>query len=109
MQSQKLDFQSLILSQDAIEGYWKENTYTKNLINDNMQMIYDKVKHHIDSFCLGRDISIKLLYTFIVVYYVLHKQKDLIEEVSWILSKGKNFMKLNYMNYEDIIKNVINK
>lgn len=97
------DFSELMVTQDIIEGSWNENEQTKKIINmDDMKGIYEKIKERI----ANGDNKTKICITILILYYILEKKKESINEVKLIIHKAKKFLKRNNVEYDTFITNI---
>ena len=49
-----------------------------------------------------------IFYTFIMVYYIINKEKDKIVEYSKIIGKGKNYLNEKNASYDNLVKEIFN-
>ena len=101
----KDDNTNLIMSQDIIEGSWNENNETKKLINIITMNKFNKIKNKINAMKKG-EISIKIIYTILVIYYLRTKFSCKLQEYRLVINKAKKFLKNNEIKYEDIISGI---
>jgi hypothetical protein len=94
----------LILSQDPIDGNWTKDDYfeeVKKIIKDEYEKSYDYI---IDK----RRMDQNIFYTFIMVYYIINKEKDKIVEYSKIVGKGKKYLNEKNASYDNLVKEIFN-
>jgi len=99
----KLDnFNELIIKQDIIEGFWDENEYT-NEVKEKVQEEFNKIQNFVNS---QNDIlqKKKVIYTFIVLYYILNHMKEKIDELKLIINKAKKFLNSVKYSYDDLLQ-----
>ena len=92
----------LLMRQDIIEGAWNENEETKKLINivsqDKFKLIDNKVKG------LNKGAQeTKILYTILVIYYLMAKHRDKLNDYRLIINKAKKYLMSQGVNYEEFI------
>ena len=95
----------LIIIQDIIEGSWNENEETKKLINiitkDKFNLINNKVKG------LNKgEQETKIIYTIVVIYFLMTKHSDKLNEYRLIINKAKKFLMSQGIKYEDFIRGI---
>ena len=96
---------NLILSQDIIEGFWKENNETKKLINIITLEKFDKIKNKIIALNKGENES-KIIYTILVIYYLKTKCTTNLNEYKLVINKANKFLQKNGINYDDIVSDI---
>ena len=96
---------NLIMSQDIIEGFWNENDETKAIINIITSEKFDKIKNKVNALNKG-EISIKIIYTILVIYYLKKECTDNLDEYKLVLNKAIKFLEKNGINYDDFVSNI---
>ena len=100
VQKDDININNIIGTQDIMLGFWKENKFTKVIAEKNKN-IFNKIS----SFVNGND-SLKdkktIIYTILVIYYLLNIRKDKLEEMKMIISKGKKYLNNQGCNYDSI-------
>ena len=94
----------LILNQDPIDGYWTKDDYfeeIKKIMKDEYEKSYDYI-------IKTKRMDQNIFYTFIMVYYIINKEKDKIVEYSKIIGKGKNYLNEKNASYDNLIKEIFN-
>jgi len=98
------DLNKLIISQDIIEGFWDENENSlliKNKIND----IFCKIENFVNADNGIKDKK-KVIFTILVLYYLLNDMKEKIDELRLIINKGKKYLKSINYNYDAIVQKI---
>ena len=101
----KDDMTRLIMSQDIIEGSWNENDETKKLISIVSQDKFDKIKNKIKGLNKGNQ-EIKLIYTILVIYYLVVKHTDKLNDYRLVINKAKKFLINQGIKYEEFIADI---
>ena len=103
-----LDIDNIVLSQDLMEGFWNKNDETDQIIN-LIKDIYNKAENAIKNLCVNyeKELIQKLLYTFLIIYFIENKTKERIPDFKLLIKKGKDFMKNNKVEYDIIFKNLM--
>ena len=96
---------NLIMSQDIIEGFWNENDETKTIIDIITSEKFDKIKNKVNALNKG-EISIKIIYTILVIYYLKKECTDNLDEYKLVLNKAIKFLEKNGINYDDFVSNI---
>ena len=96
---------NLIMSQDIIEGFWNENDETKAIIDIITSEKFDKIKNKVNALNKG-EISIKIIYTILVIYYLKKECTDNLDEYKLVLNKAIKFLEKNGINYDDFVSNI---
>ena len=97
----KKDIMKMIYTQDFIEGFWKENEYTK-IIKDKYRKEYDLLKE-----LKNKTINDKIAITILIIYYINKEFPELLNDLLMILKKAKKFVKKESKDsYENIIKEI---
>ena len=101
--SNGIDVNKLIMSQDIIEGFWNENEETKKLnnviIKDKLNIINERIK----KMNKGK-IEAKMKYTILVIYYLNTEHSDKLKEYKLIINKARKFLTNQGIKYESIIE-----
>ena len=84
-----------------MEGYWEKNEKTETIIN-KINDIYEKIKNYLNEKKIEDNLE-KILFTFIMIYYIENKEKDLIKDYLLILEKGKKYLKKQNLAYNIIL------
>ena len=103
------DLNDIVLTQDLMEGFWDSNENTKK-IADEIKDIYDKADTIIKKLVSNDndELKRKILFTFIIIYFIENNATETIAEFKLIIEKGKNFLKNNNIEYDNIYTNLIN-
>jgi rubrerythrin len=101
IEEKKFDIKNIILTQDIMEGYWEKNEETETIIN-KISDIYEKIKNYLNEKKIEDNLE-KILFTFIMIYYIENKEKDLINDYLLILEKGKKYLKKQNLAYNIIL------
>ena len=92
----------LIMSQDIIEWSWNVNEETTKLINiitnNKFNLINKKVKGLIKG-----DQETKIIYTILVIYYLMTKHSEKLNDYKLVINKAKKFLMSKGINYDDFI------
>ena len=96
------DLTKLIMSQDIIEGAWNENNETKKLINIITQNKFDLITNKVKGLNKGEQER-KILFTLLVIYYLMIKQSDKLNDYRLVINKAKKFLMNQGIKYEDFI------
>ena len=94
----------LILNQDPIDGFWTKDDYfeeIKKIMKDEYEKSYDYI-------IKTKRMDQNIFYTFIMVYYIINKEKDKIVEYSKIVGKGKNYLNEKNASYDNLVKEIFN-
>ena len=94
----------LIFSQDPIDGNWTKDDYfeeIKKVIKDEYEKSYDYI-------IKKKGMNQNIFYTFIMIYYIINKEKDKIVEYSKIVGKGKNYLSEKKASYDNLVKEIFN-
>ena len=94
----------LILSQDPIDGNWTKDNYfeeVKKIIKDEYEKSYDYI-------IKKKGMNQNIFYTFIMIYYIINKEKDKMVEYSKIVGKGKNYLSEKNASYDNLVKEIFN-
>lgn len=95
----------LIMTQDIIEGFWDENEETRNLINIVSLVKFNKIKNKVKMLNKnGRELQ--LVYTILVIFFLLNKHSDKFNEYKLVINKGKKFLIKQGINYEKFISDI---
>lgn len=99
---------NIVLTQDLMDGFWDKNEETKKIVV-LIQEIYNNAEDIIKKLCenFGDDLKQKILYTFIIIYFIENKDTDKIADFKLLIKKGKNFLKKHNINYDIIYKNFL--
>ena len=89
----------MINTQDFIQGFWEENTYTK-IIKDKYLKEYNLLKG-----MKNIKISDRAAITILIILYIYKENPNLLNELFMIIQKAKIFIKKETKNsYDNIIK-----
>lgn len=80
----------LIMSQDIIEGYWKENNQNKKIIQIVSKDIFNIVENKIKELNKEKEEMKKIIYTILVIYLLNTKYTEQLNDYRLIINKGKN-------------------
>ena len=103
------DLNDIVLTQDLMEGFWDSNDNTIKIVNE-IKDIYDKADTIINKLVSNDndELKRKILFTFIIIYFIENNATETIAEFKLIIEKGKNFLKNNNIEYDSIYTNLIN-
>lgn len=103
------DLNDIVLTQDLMEGFWDSNDNTIKIVNE-IKDIYDKADTMIKKLVSNDndELKRKILFTFIIIYFIENNATETIAEFKLIIEKGKNFLKNNNIEYDNIYTNLIN-
>ena len=96
------DLTKLIMSQDIIEGAWNENNETKKLINIITQNKFNLINNKVKGLNKGKQER-KILFTILVIYYLMTKQSNKLNDYRLVINKAKKFLMSQGIKYEDFI------
>ena len=96
---------NLIMSQDAIEGFWGENEETKKLINIISLDKFNKIKNNVTILNKGAE-EMRIIYTILVIYYLNTKCNERLNEFRLVLNKANKYLMNNGIKYENIISDL---
>ena len=100
--SNGIDINKLIMSQDIIEGFWNENEETKKINNiimqDKLKIIIDRIKKMNKG-----NLETKIKYTILVIYYLNTENSEKLKEYKLIINKARKFLINQGVKYESII------
>ncbi len=102
IKEEKFDIKNIILSQNIMEGYWEKNKETEKIIN-KINDIYEKINNYLNEKKIEDNLE-KILFTFIMIYYIENKEQNLINDYLLILQKGKKYLKKQNLSYNIILK-----
>ena len=95
----------LIMSQDAIEGFWDENEETKKLIEIISLDKFNKIENKI--YALNKlENGKKIIYTILVIYYLKTNLVQKLNEFKLVLLKAYKFLKENGIDYDNIVSDI---
>ena len=101
----QFDFDEFILGQDIIDGNWTNNPQSEELIGLEKDL-YNKIKQLAEKKGITDENGIITLF---VLFFIYNKKKDKINELKFVINKGKNYVKKIFnANYEDIVKEIEN-
>ena len=92
----------LIIIQDIIEGSWNENEETKKLINIITQDKFNLINNKVKGLNKGEQET-KIIYTIVVIYFLMTKHSDKLNEYRLIINKAKKFLMSQGIKYEEFI------
>ena len=92
----------LIMSQDIIEGSWNVNEDTKKLINIITNEKFNLINNKVKSLKKG-DQETKIVYTILVIYYLMTKHSEKLNDYKLVINKAKKFLMSKGINYDDFI------
>ncbi len=96
------DLNKLIMSQDIIEGFWDENDNSL-LIKKKINQKFVKIEDFVNAEKGIKDKK-KVIFTILVIYYLLNDMKDKLDELRLIINKGKKYLNSIGYNYDLIIQ-----
>ena len=89
----------IINTQDFIEGFWDYNENTK-FLKEKYEKEYEILKKDKNINC-----NEKIILTILMIYYIEKNYTELLNELSFVIKKGKIFInKETKSNYEEFIK-----
>jgi len=94
----------LIFNQDPIDGNWTKDDYfeeVKKIIKDEYEKSYDYIINK-------KKMNQNIFYTFIMLYYIINKEKDKMVEYSKIIAKGKKYLNEKNTSYDNLVKEIFN-
>ena len=94
----------LILNQDPIDGNWTKDDYfeeVKKIIKDEYEKSHDYIINK-------KKMNQNIFYTFIMLYYIINKEKDKMVEYSKIIAKGKKYLNEKNTSYDNLVKEIFN-
>ena len=98
------EINDIVRSQDIMEGFWNEKNITKEIAKKNND-VYNKITNYVNNDDSLKD-KINVIYTVLVIYYLLNYKKENFEEMKLIISKGKKYLKKKGCEYEKIIEKI---
>ena len=99
----KLNFDEIILSQDIFEGNWIQNQEINKLIEEEKDM-FDKIKKISEGKNVNEENGI---ITLLVIYYIFDKNKDKIDELKFIINKARSYIEKVYnLELENILEEI---
>ena len=100
--SNGIDINKLIMSQDIIEGFWNENEETKKINSIIMQDKLKTINGRIKEMNKG-NLETKIKYTILVIYYLNTEKSEKLKEYKLIINKARKFLINQGVKYESII------
>ena len=95
----KNELMKIINTQDFIEGFWEYNDNTK-FLKEKYEKEYEILKNDKNINC-----NEKIILTILMIYYIEKNYSELLNELSFVIKKGKIFInKETKSNYEEFIK-----
>ena len=88
IKEEKFDIKNIILSQNIMEGYWEKNKETEKIIN-KINDIYEKINNYLNEKKIEDNLE-KILFTFIMIYYIENKEQNLINDFFLYWKKERN-------------------
>ena len=99
----KINFEEIILSQDIFEGNWIQNQEINKLIEEEKDM-FDKIKKISEGKNVNEENGI---ITLLVIYYIFDKNKDKIDELKFIINKARSYIEKVYnLELENILEEI---
>ena len=96
-----VNFDEIILSQDILEGNWKRDSQIEILI-EKENYLHEKINKYSESKGIKDENGIITLF---ILYYILNKKKEKVDELKFVIQKAKNYIKKIYnLEYDEIIK-----
>ena len=95
----------LIMSQDAMEGFWDENEETKKLIDIISLDKFNKIENKIHALNKLENEK-KIIYTILVIYYLKTNLAQKLNEFKLVLHKAYKFLKENGIDYDNIVSDI---
>ena len=101
--NKKDEIMRIIDSQDFINGFWEINEITE-IIKEKYKKEFDLLKGIKNNKIIIND---KVAMTILIIYFINKEHPELLDELSFILIKAKNFIsKEAKESYENIIKEI---
>lgn len=101
-----LNLDEIALTQDLTDGFWYKNDKTDKIV-DLVKDTFTKAEEVIKEKKLDDKIMMKILYTFIIIYYFENKARYKIKDFKLLIKKGRDFIKKNNLTYESIFDNLL--
>ena len=98
----KDDNMRLIMTQDIIEGSWNANEETKKLINIITNEKFNLINNKVKGLKKG-DQETKIIYTILVIYYLMTKHSEKLNDYKLVINKAKKFLMSKGINYDEFI------
>ena len=98
----KDDNMRLIMSQDIIEGSWNVNEETRKLINIITNEKFNLINNKVKGLKKG-DQETKIIYTILVIYYLMTKHSEKLNDYKLVINKAKKFLMSKGINYDEFI------
>jgi len=92
----------LIMSQDIIEGSWNVNEETTKLINIITNNKFNLINNKVKGLKKG-DQETKIIYTILVIYYLMTKHSEKLNDYKLVINKAKKFLMNKGINYDEFI------
>ena len=96
------DITDLIISQNAIDGFWSKNNETIKV----EKLLSEKIRNNVNKICKDIKDKEKAYYTILVMYYISTKYKTKIEEYKLVINKAKNYLKSINIDYDDNVSKI---
>ena len=99
-----IDLTEIIISQDAIDGFWYKNDETIKI----EKLLSKKILNNINKICskVIKKEKEKIYYTILIIYFISTKFINKLEEYKLILNKAKKYLKSFNIIYDDIISKI---
>ncbi len=96
------DITDLIISQNAIDGFWSKNNETIKV----EKLLSEKIRNNVNKICKDIKDKEKAYYTILVMYYISTKYKTKIEEYKLVINKAKNYLKSINIDFDDNVSKI---
>ena len=96
------DITDLIISQNAIDGFWSKNNETIKV----EKLLSEKIRNNVKKICKDIKDKEKTYYTILVIYFISTKYKTKIGEYKLVINKAKNYLKSININYDDNVSKI---
>ena len=100
----EIDVIDLIISQDAIDGFWNKNDETIKV----EKFLSEKIINNVNKICseIKNIEKEKIYYTILIIYFISTKYTKNIEEYKLVINKAKKYLKSFNIIYDDIISKI---
>ena len=96
------DITDLIISQNAIDGFWSKNNETIKV----EKLLSEKIRNNVNKICKDIKDKEKAYYTILVMYYISTEYKTKIEEYKLVINKAKNYLKSINIDFDDNVSKI---
>ena len=100
----EIDVIDLIISQDAIDGFWNKNDETIKV----EKFLSEKIINNVNKICseIKNIEKEKIYYNNLIIYFISTKYTKNIEEYKLVINKAKKYLKSFNIIYDDIISKI---